>query len=224
MGSHLLSSITAMLLPPSILLFFLGLGTVSSTCSVTSPEEKAEANDPANFQLSCVTALESQVKIEFQASLQYILMAAHFDQDSVNLPNLAAMFWSHADEERSHAIQFMQYLRMRGAENNSFFGDSPIQPKERRFYFSGVDDALRLALKMEKDVSARMKEMTDICSQEGREDYQAADWLTGTWLEEQLTGQRHLAGMINTFINFKRGHAEMAEWMFDQEIGAQQTL
>ena len=63
--------------------------------------------------------------------------------------------------------------------------------------------ALRLALKMEKDVSAKMKEMIDICSLEGGEDYHAADWLTGTWLEEQLTGQRKLAGMINTFDNFK---------------------
>jgi len=210
-----------MSLPPFLLLLCLGLGAVTSTCSVTSAETKAEANDPANFQLSCVAALEAQVKLEFQASLQYILMAAHFDQDSVNLPNLAATFWSHADEERSHAIQFMQYLRMRGAENNNFFGDSPIQPKEGRFYWNSVDDALRLALKMEKDVSAKMKEMIDICSLEGGEDYHAADWLTGTWLEEQLTGQRKLAGMINTFNNFKRGHAEMAEWMFDQEIGDQ---
>merc|ERR1712001_728860 len=96
---------TVMLLPPSLLLLCLGLGTVSSTCSVTTAETKAEANDPANFQ--------------------------------------------------------------------------------------------------------------------GGEDYHAADWLTGTWLEEQLTGQRKLAGMINTFNNFKRGHAEMAEWMFDQEIGDQ---
>ena len=56
---------------------------------------------------------------------------------------------------------------------------------------------------MEKDVSARMKAMIDSCSQEGGEDYHAADWLTGTWLEEQLTGQRHLAGLINTFNNFK---------------------
>merc|ERR1712018_439841 len=213
-----LSNVRAMLLPS---LFVSFLGAVACSCSVSSTEEKAEANDPANFKEACVAALEEQVKIEFKASLQYILMAAHFDQDSVNLPNLAAMFWNHADEERSHAIQFMQYLRMRGAENNNFFGDTPIQPKEGRFYWSSVDDALRLALKMEKDVSARMKEMIEICSQEGREDYHAADWLTGTWLEEQLTGQRHLAGMINTFNNFKRGHAEMAEWMFDQEIGAQ---
>ena len=63
--------------------------------------------------------------------------------------------------------------------------------------------ALRLALKMEKDVSARMKAMIDVCSQAGEEDYHAADWLTGAWLEEQLTGQRHLAGLINTFNNFK---------------------
>ena len=59
---------------------------------------------------------------------------------------------------------------------------------------------------MEKDVSARMKMMIDSCSQERAEDYHAADWLTGTWLEEQLTGQRELAGMINTFNNFKYVH------------------
>merc|ERR1712156_738928 len=148
---------------------------------VSSSEQKADANDPANFQAPCVAALEQQVKVEFQASLQY--------------------------------------LRMRGAENNDFFGDTPIKPKEGRFYWSSVDDALRLALKMEKDVSARMKEMIDVCSSAGSEDYHAADWLTGTWLEEQMEGQRMLAGLINTFNNFKRGHEELAEWMFDQELG-----
>ena len=53
---------------------------------------------------------------------------------------MANLFWSHADEERQHAIQFLQYLRMRGAENNDFFGDTPIKPKEGRFYWSSVDD------------------------------------------------------------------------------------
>ena len=32
---------------------------------------------------------------------------------------------------------------------------------------------------------------------------QAGDWITGTWMEEQYAGQRKLAGMINTFNNFK---------------------
>ena len=84
--------------------------------------------------------------------------------------------------------------------------------------------ALQLALKMEKDVTARMKAMVDICSVAGEEDHQvtnqntpsvtwprphlwlaeqAGDWITGTWMEEQYAGQRKLAGMINTFNNFK---------------------
>merc|ERR1712241_540299 len=196
-----------MLLPAFLVSF---LGAVHCSCSVGSSDPKADADDPANFQASCVKALEEQVKIEFQASLQYILMAARFDQDTVNLPNVAGLFWSHADEERSHAIQFIQYLRMRGAENNDFFGGNPIQPKERAYTWSGVDEALRMALKMEKDVSAAMKNMIDICSATGQDDPHAADWLTGTWLEEQLQGQRSLAGLINTFNNFKRGHEELA--------------
>ena len=72
------------------------------------------------------------------------------------------------------------------------------------FNFKGsFCQALIMALKMEKDVSGKMKEMIDICSTAGQDDPHAADWLTGTWLEEQLHGQRHLAGLINTFNNFK---------------------
>ena len=31
-------------------------------------------------QAECIAALEQQIAIEFQASLQYLLMAAHFSQ------------------------------------------------------------------------------------------------------------------------------------------------
>merc|ERR1719341_2512840 len=164
------------------LLMALMVGLASSTCSVSSSDEKAEAKDTAN------------------------------------LPKVAELFWSHADEERSHAIEFIQYLRMRGAENNDFFGGSSIQPREKAYSWTGVEEALQMALKMEKDVTGKMKEMIDMCNTAGQDDPHAADWLTGTWLEEQLHGQRHLAGLINTFNNFRRGNEELAEWMFDQEL------
>jgi len=194
-------------------------GLTRASCSVTCPDEKATARDPSNYRDSCIAALEGQIRIEFEASLQYLLMAAHFSQDTVNLPKVAALFWEHADEERSHAILFIDYLRMRGATNNDFFGNSPIQPREAAYDWpGGVAEALTMALKMEKDVTGRMKEMIDTCSLAGQDDPHAVDWLTGTWLEEQLNGQRHLAGLINTFNNFKRGHEELAEWLFDQEL------
>merc|ERR1712004_841028 len=47
-----------------------------------------------------------------------------------------------------------------------------------------------------QNVSQPLKDMIDICSTAGKDDPHAADWLTGTWLEEQLNGQRHLAGLI----------------------------
>merc|ERR1712126_723750 len=194
------------------------IGWASASCSVSSPEPKAKANDDKNYMAECITALEGQIVIEFRASLQYLLMAAHFSQDTVNLPKVADLFWSHADEEREHAKAFINYLRMRGATNNDFFGTSPIEPIEKTYTWSGVGEALTMALKMEKDVTGRMKDMIDICSTAGKDDPHAADWLTGTWLEEQLNGQRHLTGLINTFNNFKRGHDELAEWMFDQEL------
>merc|ERR1712105_435830 len=106
----------------------------------------------------------------------------------------------------------------RGASNNDLFGNSSLQPREKTYTWAGVGEALTMALKMEKDVTGRMKEMIDVCTTAEADDPHAVDWLTGIWLEEQLAGQRHLAGLINTFNNFKRGHEELAEWMFDQEL------
>merc|ERR1711890_109526 len=178
-------------------------GMVAASCSYSSPDQTAKASDHSTYQESCITALESQVRVELEASLQYLLMAAHFSQDTVNLPKVSDLFWTHADEERSHAIQFITYLRMRGATDSIFLDENPLKPMRNTSHWEGVGEALEMALEMEKEVTGRMKEMIDICSEAGRDDPAAADWLTGTWMEEQHQGQRHLAGLINTFNNFK---------------------
>merc|ERR1711915_135446 len=99
---------TTMAYKESVLLLLVAFfGLTKATCSVKSSEEKAEAKDDANYKPECIAALENQVKIEFEASLQYIPMAAHFEEDTVNLPKVAKLFWDHADQERSHAIQFI---------------------------------------------------------------------------------------------------------------------
>merc|ERR1719378_1960142 len=66
--------------------------------------------------------------MEFEASLQYMLMAAQFSQDTYNLPGVAGFFWASADEERGHGKEFINYLRMRGYDGNDFLGTDPIQP------------------------------------------------------------------------------------------------
>lgn len=58
---------------------------------------------------------------EFEAALQYLLMGAHFAQDTVNLMGFADIFFEHADEERQHGIMFIEYLRLRGDIAVDFF-------------------------------------------------------------------------------------------------------
>ena len=80
------------------------------------------------------------------------------------------------------------------------------------------EDALRDALTMEKAVSKAIKVLIDKCDSDSTSDYHAADWLTGTWLDEQLGGQRKLAGMINNLNTFKREHEALADWMFSHQL------
>ena len=135
----------------------------------------------------------------------------------MNLLGFSKMFFEHADEERTHGKTFIDYLRMRGdAETNIVEG--PINPIFGKNSWSDGEEALRDALSMEKAVSASMKQMIDVCDGDEGHDYHAADWLTGNWLEEQLNGQRKLAGQINSLSSFRRDHESLAVWMFSNAL------
>lgn len=69
---------------------------------------------------------------------------------------------------------------------------------------------------MEKAVSKAIRDLIEVC--ETSQDYYSADWLTGQILEEQLTGQRHLAGLVNTMSHFRRDHEHLADWMFSNHL------
>merc|ERR1711951_345015 len=202
----------------TVVLISLMAGLVYSNCNLENTNP-ARAKDDNNYRVSCIQKLADQVRMEFEASLQYLLMAAQFSQDTYHLPGVAGMFWKHADEEREHGKAFIEYLRMRGYHGNGFFESEPVKPILNKNTWASVSEALRDALTMEKTVTASMKSMIDVCAQvTGEDDPHAADWLTGVWLEEQLNGQRQIAGLINSLETFSRDHQELGEWMFDKEF------
>ena len=53
-------------------------------------------------------AFNEQIGHEFGASLQYVSIAAHFRQRQLTL--LSKLFFEQADEEKQHAMKFVQYL------------------------------------------------------------------------------------------------------------------
>ena len=95
-------------------------------------------------------------------------------------------------------------------------GINNLAPILRKSSWADGTEALRDALSMEKQVSIAIKDMITRC--EGVEDFYSADYLIGTWLEEQLHGQRELAGMINTLSNFRKDHEDLADWMFSNTL------
>jgi len=192
-------------------------GLAEASCSVGGGKSRATAKDsPATYDVVCADAIKNHIKLEFKAALQYLVMGVYFGQDTINLEGFSKMFYEHASEERTHGVKFIDYLRMRGNNDIDFFGggESELKPVNDKYSWRDGEEALRDALDMEKSVTRSIKKLVDICEK----DFHAADWLTGTWLDEQFLGQRHLAEMINTFANFRETHEELADWMFSQHL------
>jgi len=192
----------------------LGAKETGATCSVNrNSETLATCQEDETYSEVCATAIKDHVKLEFSASLQYLLMGAYFGQDNVNLFGFSNMFYKHSSEERAHGVKFIDYLRMRGNKDEDFF--TGLKPIKGKASWTDAEEALRDALEMEKTVTAAIKRMIDVCE---KDDVFSADWLTGDWLEEQLRGQRELSGMINTFSTFRRDYESLADWMFSQHL------
>ncbi len=60
-----------------------------------------------------IDAINEQIGCEFSAMLQYVAIAAHFDSET--LPGLSAHFLRQADEEKEHAMRFVQFVTDTGA-------------------------------------------------------------------------------------------------------------
>ena len=89
------------------------------------------------------TLLQEQVGREFSAHQQYIAVAVWFDAH--DLPQLAALFYRQAVEERNHAMMMVQYLLDRG--------EPPVVPAVPavRNDFSRPVELIRLALEQEQE-------------------------------------------------------------------------
>ena len=60
-----------------------------------------------------VTAINEQIGNEFNAMLQYYAIAAHFGAEA--LPELSTHFYKQAEEEKGHALRFIQFVIDTGA-------------------------------------------------------------------------------------------------------------
>ena len=125
-------------------------------------------------------AINAQVGREFGASMQYISIAAYFDND--DLEELSAFFFRQADEERMHAMKFANYILEAGGQVRI-----PAIPAAK-YNFSSAEEAVQAALDWEMEVTSEINTIMDIAVQE--KDYIAQtflQWFVNEQLEEVST-------------------------------------
>ncbi len=121
------------------------------------------------------SAFNQQIGNEFGASMQYVAIAAHFQQKQLTL--LAKLFMEQADEERTHAMKFVQYVLDTKGE---LALPAIAAPKPT---FSSAEDAVAAALAWEEDVTRQIGKLMDLAVKEN--DYLAQSFLQW-FIDEQL--------------------------------------
>ena len=121
--------------------------------------------------------MNEQIGHEFGASLQYVTIAAYFD--NAGLPVLAQHFFRQSDEERAHAMKFVRYVLDAGGRLSI-----PAIPAPRN-QFGSAEEAVALALEWEYTVTKQINALLDRASKE--HDFVAHDfleWFAREQLEE----------------------------------------
>jgi bacterioferritin B len=131
-------------------------------------------------------AFNEQIGHEFGASMQYVSIAAHFRQRQLTL--LSKLFMVQADEERQHAMKFVQYLL-------DTKGDLRIpQVPAPTPSFASAEAAVQAALNWENNVTAQITGLMDLAMKQN--DYLAQNflqWFIGEQLEEVVKMDRLLS-------------------------------
>ncbi|XP_068223475.1 ferritin heavy chain-like [Palaemon carinicauda] len=165
----------------------------------------------------CTDAIKAHIQHEFNAAFKYMYMGAYFGQDTVNRPGLSKFLLEAASEERSHAIQMLDYLNLRGIKLDSTL-DYKFDPDTMLSSTTGYKETLEEALNMEIEVTDLINNVVIKCS----DDYHGADVFTNPILDEQHDGVRKLQGAIRSFNDLLAGHTgnglQLAEYLFDKKM------
>jgi ferritin len=144
--------------------------------------------------------LNAQIGHEFAASLQYINIAAYFDADS--LPQLAAFFYRQAEEEKMHAMKFVQYIVDAGGQVRL---PSVAGPK---YDFQAAKEAVQAALDWEVDVTRQINDLMDLAIEQN--DHIGQDFLR--WF---VTEQLEEVSTMNTLLSVVDRAGENILWVED---------
>lgn len=147
-----------------------------------------------NWSAECEDILNKQINVEIYASLQYQSISAYFKRDYVGLTEIAKFFDKASLEEREHAQIMIEYQNKRGGkviftEKKDFHFDYDFKEGDSK----EVLTAFKKALEMEQGVYQHLLLVHKLAD----DDPQFADFIEGTFLEEQIDALYELGVYIS---------------------------
>ncbi len=127
-----------------------------------------------------VAAFNAQIGHELAASNQYISIASYFSSGA--LMELARFFYRQSEEEREHAMKFVQFI-----DDADGKLEIPAIPAPRSD-FSSAHDAVKAALEWEQEVTQQIYQLVEIAKKDSN--YIAVrflDWFVNEQFEEVNT-------------------------------------
>jgi len=131
-------------------------------------------------------AINEQIGNEFNASLQYVSIAAHFEGET--LPMLASHFYKQAEEERDHAMRFVKYILDAGGRVVI-----PAVPAPQA-KFGSAEEAVKLSLDQELKVTKQINRLVAMAKTE--EDFTTDNFLQW-FVREQLEEVKSMTDLLN---------------------------
>uniref|UniRef100_U5ET00 Ferritin n=1 Tax=Corethrella appendiculata TaxID=1370023 RepID=U5ET00_9DIPT len=195
----------------------IGLTNAKLQCTIPYMED-TNVVEWKTFDGDCLTEMETQIQMEFNASMTYLSLGAYFSRDTINRPGFAKFFFDAAGEEREHGIKLIEYLSMRGNLNvDNLIDRKKLLAEGQTIAIISPLDALKKALEKEISVTKSIRKVIKAC-EAGQNDYHLVDYLTGVYLEEQHEGQRDLAGKISTLSKIVKEKGELGEFLYDKTL------
>jgi len=161
-----------------------------------------------NFHANSEALINKQINMELHASYVYMSMAAYFDRDDVALHGFAKRFRENSEEEREHAMKFIQYQNMRGGR--VVFQDIPKAPSDE---WGSAVEAVTATLKLEKTVHESLLSLHKVASDHN--DAQLTDFLEGEFLKEQVEAQKEIGDLLT---KLKRAGDGVGLHIIDKEL------
>jgi ferritin len=130
-------------------------------------------------------AINEQIGHEFEASHQYLQIAAFFESRA--LKGVSKMFVKQSDEEREHGKKFVKYIYETGGELKI-----PAIPAGK-FAFASGEEAVQYALSWELEVTRRINALMDLAIKQN--DHLGREFL-GWFVSEQLEEVSHMDNLL----------------------------